>query len=87
MDKQASKTAEAGRPICPKCGKAEPMRIAYGYPSSEMIVASGRGEVVLGGCMVRPDSPTWRCRACRHAWGGPPSRIDGIAAFFPGGAG
>ena len=52
MDKQASKTAEAGRPICPECGKAEPMRIAYGYPSGEMIEVSARGEVVLGGCIV-----------------------------------
>jgi len=87
MDDQATQTAEVGQPICPECGKAEPMRIAYGYPSPEMFQASKRGELALGGCEVEPDSPTWHCRECRHEWGGPPTRIDGLAATFRGGSG
>jgi hypothetical protein len=48
-----------------------------------MFEASDRGEIVLGGCVVERDSPTWRCRNCGHAWGGPPTRIEGLAAFIP----
>jgi len=44
--------------------------------------ASERGELSLGGCVIGRTSPTWACRACGHRWGGPPTRIDGVAAYF-----
>jgi hypothetical protein len=47
-----------------------------------MFEASQRGGLALGGCVVESDSPTWACRACGHRWGGPPTRIDGVAAYF-----
>lgn len=60
---------EAAVPRCPKCGKDEPLRIAYGYPSHDMFEASERGELALGGCMIEADSPEWHCRRCSHEWG------------------
>lgn len=70
---------------CPSCGQERPLRIAYGYPTSEMFKASERGELALGGCVIEEDSPTWRCPVCRHEWGGSPPTLDGLAAVTFGG--
>ena len=66
---------------CPRCGADGPLRIAYGYPSHEMMEAAQRQELVLGGCIVGFGSPTWECWNCDHRWGGPPTRLDGLAAI------
>ena len=79
MDKDVTQPVERSRPTCPECGKGDPLRIAYGYPGFDMFEAEQRGELLLGGCVIEPDSPTWACRACRHTWGGPPSRTVPIA--------
>ena len=73
---------DAAPTACPACAAEAPVRIAYGYPTGDMFEASQRGELALGGCVVESDSPTWACRACGHRWGGPPTRIDGVAAYF-----
>ena len=79
----ASTTQEDPVPtVCPACGAEAPVRIAYGYPTGDMFEASQRGELALGGCVVESDSPTWACQACGHRWGGPPTWIDGLAAYF-----
>lgn len=54
--------------VCPTCGsKAVP--IEYGEPGQEMIEASGRGEIILGGCCVGIDeSPEWGCLVCESEW-------------------
>ncbi len=56
--------------ICPRCGNPTGIRIAYGLPGSELIERAERGEIALGGCMIRPDSPEWRCTndACGYKW-------------------
>ena len=87
MDEQAYQALKAGQPLCPECGDPRPLRIAYGYPTLKMFEAFERGELALGGCVIGSDSPTWRCRKCRREWGGPPTRIDGLAAFIPGSPG
>jgi ribosomal protein L37AE/L43A len=69
-------------PDCPACGSGTPVRIAYGYPTGDMFETSQRGELALGGCVVGRTSSTWACRTCGHRWGGPPIRIDGVAAYF-----
>ena len=53
-------------PPCPACGSTDAVRIEYGYPSFEMGQAADRGEIVLGGCVVGPESPDYECRNC-HA--------------------
>ena len=51
---------------CPRCGSSEIVRIAYGYPGPDMHEEVKRGEAVLGGCMVFPDSPSHECGDCGH---------------------
>jgi hypothetical protein len=45
--------------------------LRYGYPSPEMVEESYAGRVVLGGCILFPDSPDDRCSSCGHEWRGP----------------
>jgi hypothetical protein len=51
-------------PPCPGCGSTDAVRIVYGYPDFELGEAERRGEVVLGGCLVGPESPDYECRGC-----------------------
>jgi hypothetical protein len=51
-------------PPCPACGSRDAVPIAYGYPSPETWEAEQRGEVVIGGCLVGPESPAYECRDC-----------------------
>ena len=61
------------RPPCPVCGSTGAVRILYGYPSAEMAAAEARGEIVLGGCVIGPESPDYECRGCGAAlpWAAP----------------
>jgi hypothetical protein len=79
----------AGRdpPPCPRCGRREhAVPIQYGYPTDEMFRKSRAGEIVIGGCIVAEDSPTWECRTCnepfRPAMEPDPPRVAG-SAFLP----
>ncbi len=46
----AAACAKATAPPCPKCNSnADVIPIVYGYPGDELIKASERGEVALGG--------------------------------------
>lgn len=49
---------------CERCGSSNVVRIAYGYPGAEMRDEVRRGEAVLGGCLVSPESPSHECRDC-----------------------
>lgn len=59
-------------PTCPQCGGA-PVPIVYGLPGPELFEEAERGEVALGGCVVWPDRPLWRCTACGSDIGAPES--------------
>jgi len=50
-------------PPCPECESRDAVAIAWGYPSAETWEAE-RGEVVIGGCLVGPESPAYECRDC-----------------------
>jgi hypothetical protein len=77
---------------CPECGAARVAQILYGYDSLYEEADLDAGRVVLGGCVVREDSPQWRCAACGHEWGGgdwiasiesvPPALRDRLRAVF-----
>ena len=43
-------------------------KVMYGFPGPEAIEAYERGEIELGGCMVREDSFDYRCRVCGRSW-------------------
>lgn len=52
---------------CPDChGHLTP--VIYGYPTSDTSDAHARGEIVLGGCVLQPDSPKFACTEC--GWAG-----------------
>lgn len=57
-------TATTQFPPCPSCGSTDAVEIAYGYPTTEAWEAEQRGEVVLGGCVIGPESPDYECRSC-----------------------
>ena len=57
---------EKNQDKCPKCGSKEYIPIVYGYPSYEAFEKSERGEIVLGGCCVGPDSKRHICKKCNE---------------------
>jgi len=52
--------------ICPKCQSPRVIRIVYGFPTSEMFDKVDRGEVKLGGCIIKEDNPDFYCKDCGH---------------------
>lgn len=71
-----------GRPApvpskCPDCGSGPVLRISYGLPARELQEKGRRGEIILGGCVVR--TPRWYCKNCLHRWPeDPPGGLNGI---------
>ena len=51
-------------PPCPTCGATDAIHIVYGYPPFELWEAEQRGEIVMGGCVIGPESPDYECRSC-----------------------
>lgn len=43
--------------------------ILYGYPLPEMIAEAEEKRIVLGGCLIDPDNPSWSCNDCGLKWG------------------
>jgi hypothetical protein len=58
------------KPSCPKCGAKRVAHIMYGLPHycDELKADLETGRIVLGGCVVEGDSPTWHCNQCAHGW-------------------
>jgi hypothetical protein len=53
-------------PACPGCGASTTIPIVYGFPSGKTFEAADRGELAIGGCVIRPE--VWRCPTCGHSW-------------------
>jgi len=51
---------------CPKCGAKTIAMILYGMPSySEKLQSDiDSGKVILRGCCVSDEDPTWQCISC-----------------------
>ena len=56
-------------PLCVTC-QAKMVPIVYGYPGDGLMEAAERGEVVLGGCVIWPNQPRWKCPTCKETSGG-----------------
>ena len=63
---------------CPKCSSRKVASILYGLPrfDEELERSIDVGGIVLGGCCIFGEDPTWHCNTCRHQWGG--EEEDGI---------
>ncbi|HEV8045750.1 MAG TPA: hypothetical protein VGP38_11255 [Rubrobacter sp.] len=59
---------------CPGCGSRGVLPIFYGMPGPELVEESAAGRVALGGCVIFPEAPDWRCVACGHHWRGDKAR-------------
>jgi hypothetical protein len=51
-------------PRCPQCGAEAVRPIVYGYPAPEATRQEDQGEIILGGCVIFEEAPTWRCKRC-----------------------
>lgn len=51
---------------CPSCGSGRVGTILWGMPAfSEQLEADiAAGRVIIGGCCVSDDDPTWACADC-----------------------
>jgi hypothetical protein len=58
----------AERSTCPSRGSEDTVPIVYGLPTRELEEAAGRGELVLGGCLVSFDAADRACENCGHHW-------------------
>jgi len=56
--------AMAEKKKCPICGALAVVPIVYGLPPKSLAERARRGEILLGGCVVRGNDPQWGCRAC-----------------------
>ncbi|MCY7290170.1 MAG: hypothetical protein LH624_18490 [Cryobacterium sp.] len=61
--------------ICQSCGGTV-LRIVYGMPVPNLMAAASEGDVALGGCILWPDNPTWKCRDCENSGGDDPTLGD-----------
>ena len=50
---------------CPGCGSEKVARILRGYPTPEAFAEEKRGAIVLGGCVITGDDPSWQCLDCQ----------------------
>ena len=53
---------------CPKCKSSKVISIVYGMPTSDLAKNEKGGEVILGGCVIRANSPDYHCKECKYEW-------------------
>ncbi len=54
--------------ICLTCNKNTGVDIVYGEPSIEIARQVELGEIALGGCVIEPNQPNYRCMSCGFEW-------------------
>lgn len=57
------------KPLCQSCGSHKVVPIVYEMPSRENIKLVRECKIVLGDCVIGPDSPEWHCLDCEFEWG------------------
>jgi hypothetical protein len=57
------------RSEAPHCCDNPMTPIVYGMPGPELVEASMRGAVELGGCVISDDAPMFRCDHCGRTVG------------------
>lgn len=56
---------------CPFCGSENYARYSYGMHilDKELEEKLNKGEIILGGCCISPDSPKYHCNSCNKDFG------------------
>lgn len=49
---------------CPHCGSNTVVSIVYGEPSCDLWQDAEEGKIILGGCCITENDPTWGCTTC-----------------------
>ena len=49
---------------CPKCKSNMIINIVYGLPGKTLRQRANKGEVALGGCVIRHESQDYKCKSC-----------------------
>jgi hypothetical protein len=56
--------------VCPNCGQeGSIVPIIYGKPGQDLINDAKNRKCVLGGCVIKGNSPKWQCLNCGESWG------------------
>jgi hypothetical protein len=57
--------------VCPNCKSNRVAYILYGEPYMDENLKSALAshKVILGGCIITPESKRWECWNCGHSWG------------------
>jgi len=50
---------------CPKCGSPKVVKIIYGEPSYKASLEAETGKIILGGCIIKGNDPSWACIDCK----------------------
>lgn len=53
---------------CPSCSQNTGIEIVYGMPSEGLARQAELGEIALGGCVIEPNQPNYRCASCGFEW-------------------
>ena len=53
---------------CPACDSTNVIPIVYGEPDSYLALEADETKVLLGGCVIMPNSPEYHCRNCENEW-------------------
>ena len=56
--------------------------IVYGYPSEEMSGAVDKNKIALGGCIIDPRNPLFKCKSCGEEFGGAAEPYDDDLQLF-----
>jgi rubrerythrin len=68
MEAPAGETPGDGEIVCPRCGSTvEPVPVLYGDPTPEAFADADAGRIRLGGCLMEPEAPDYRCPICDAA--------------------
>ena len=69
--KRSVSKKEQAHQVCPFCGSDNVALIQWGRPmwNDELERKLKDGEIVLGGCMISPDSEKWECNNCGKRFG------------------
>lgn len=66
LNRKLKEDKKMSRMKCPACGSRNTARIQYGLPDEELFRKMNNKTVILGGCIITPESPDYYCNSCQQ---------------------